>query len=85
MESPVVHNFMIIDNEQRQVNGKIVHFLCYNFVAMDKIFQEIKNSEERLQTHIEDQEGRAGRCHGSTTRRKKISSPLEIKVSYFDW
>ena len=47
---------------------------------MDKVFQEIKNSEERLQTRIEDLEGRFGQCHDSTTRRK-ISSP-EVRVSY---
>ena len=67
----------------RQVHGKIVHFLCYIFVAMDKILQEIKNSEERLQTHIEDLEGRFRLCHGSTTRRK-ISPPPEVRISYFD-
>ena len=48
---------------------------------MEKIFQEIKNSEERLQTRIKDLEGRFGQCHGFTTRRK--ISP-EVKVSYFD-
>ena len=50
---------------------------------MDKILQENKNSEERLQTCIEDLEGRFGQCHGYTTRRKKISSP-KVRVSYFD-
>ena len=48
---------------------------------MDKILQEIKNSEERLQTRIEELESRFGQCHCSTTRRK-ISPPAE--VSYFD-
>ena len=43
------------------------------FVAMDKILQEIKNSEERLQTRIDDLEVGVGQCHGSTTRRKNIS------------
>ena len=66
----------------RQVNDKVVHFLCYIFVAMDKIMQEIKNSEERLHTRIKDLEGRFGQCHGSTTRRK--ISPPEVRVSYFD-
>ena len=65
----------------RQVNGKIVHFLCYIFVAMDKILQEIKNLEERLQTRIEDLEGRFGQCDGFTKR--KISPPPEVRVSYF--
>ena len=51
---------------------------------MDKILQEIKNSEERLQTRIEDLEGRFGQRHGSTTKRKKISPSSEIRVSYFD-
>ena len=46
---------------------------------MEKIFQEIKNSEERLQTRIEDLEGRFGQCHGSTTRRK--ISPPEVRES----
>ena len=64
----------------RQVNGKIVHFLCYIFVAMDKIFQEIKNSDERLQTCIEELEGRFGQRHDSTTRRK-ISPSLEVRVT----
>ena len=50
---------------------------------MDKILQEIKNSEERLQTRIEDLEGRFGQRHGST-KRKKISPSPEIRVSYFD-
>ena len=63
----------------RQVNGKIVHLLCSIFVAMEKIFQEIKNSEERLQTRIEDLEGRFGQCHGSTIRRK--ISPPEVRES----
>ena len=49
---------------------------------MEKIFQEIKNSEERLQTHIEDLGGRFGQCHDSITRRK--ISPPEVRVSYFD-
>ena len=48
---------------------------------MDKILHEIKKSEERLQTHIEDVEGRLGQCHGSTTRKKKVSPPPEIRVS----
>ena len=52
------------------------------FVAMDKILQEIKNSEERLQTCNEGLEGRFGQCHGSTTRRK--ISPPEVRVSSID-
>ena len=55
----------------RQVNGKILRFLCYIFVALEKIFQEIKNSEERLQTRIEDLEGRFGQCHGSTSLQEE--------------
>ena len=46
---------------------------------MEKIFQEIKNSEERLQTCTEDWEGRFGQCHDSTTRRK-ISLPEVILI-----
>ena len=49
---------------------------------MEKFYQDIKNSEERLQAHIEDLEGRFGQCHGSTTRR--MIFPPEVRVSYFD-
>ena len=47
---------------------------------MDKILQEIKYSEERLQTCIEGLEGRFGKCHGPITRRKEFTPPLEVRV-----
>ena len=56
-------------------------FMLY-FCSNGKNFPRDKNSEERLQTCIEDLEGRFGQCHGSTTRRK--ISPPEVRVSYFD-
>ena len=56
-----------------------------NFLlSINSLTMNRQNSEERLQIHIEDLESRFGQCHGSTTRRKKISPPLEVRVSYFD-
>ena len=53
-----------------------------NFIAMDGILQEINNSEERLQTYIEDLECRLGQCHGFTNGTKNITPP-EVRVCYF--
>ena len=50
-----------------------------NLVAIDENLQE-KKSEERLQAHIDDLEGRFGQCYGTTTRMKDITPPPEVRV-----
>ena len=48
---------------------------------MDKILQDIKNSEERLQTSIENLEGRFGQCHGS--KKEKDFTSIRNKSKLF--
>ena len=51
-----------------------------DLVAVDEIFQEIKNSEERIQADVDDLENRFRQRRGSTTRLKNITPPPEVRV-----